>query len=266
MPRPAAFCLVVGLLLSGGALAQDGPLLGDRAPTGDEDAPTSLALAALGVFVPIWGPIEVLHDSYQGTAAFPRRPYAGGQPGYLWLDRPVLEPDAPTPPPPPGLKWWALRLSVEEGNDFSHVNRLGGEVRLDTQSRVGVLAHWNWYRESFPCGCTADFFVGDVNLTYRFAQHERAQFYAGIGCRVLADSYLARDGLNLVYGFDLFPVQPLVISGLVDGGTLGSLGVIHTRCGLGLVQKGWELLAGYDFLRIGLTDLQGPFLGLRLWY
>jgi hypothetical protein len=27
-----------------------------------------------------------------------------------------------------------------------------------------------------------------------------------------------------------------------------------------------ELLGGYDFLRLGSADLQGPFLGVRLWF
>lgn len=285
MSRPVAMLLILAFLMPATAWAQENahPAEPNKAgfekldqqswPLGasgeeDEDGHTLLAMATLGVVgAPFLGPMALLGDSYQAPAGFPRRPYAGGRPGYLWLDRAALSPpDTPLPPPPPGVKRWAVRLSVEEGNDFDHVNRLGGELRLDTQSRLGVLGHWNWYHEVFSCGCTEDFFVGDLNLTYRFAQHELAQFYTGAGWRVLTDGCVAREGVNLLYGFDLFPVQPLVISGLVDGGTLGSLGVIHTRVSLGLVRKGWELMGGYDFLRIGWVDLQGPFLGLRLWF
>lgn len=285
MSRPVALLLIWCVLLPGTTWAQEfahpaqppkegidsqnrHPWTFESSSAEDEDGNTPLARATLGVVAaPFLGPIVLLGDSYQSPAAFPHRPYAGGHPGYLWLDRAVLAPpDTPVPPPPPGLKGWAVRLSIEEGNDFDHVNRLGGEVRLDTQSRFGVLGHWNWYHETFSCGCTDDFFVGDLNMTYRFAQHELAQFYTGAGWRVLADSYRAREGVNLLYGFDLFPIQPLVISGLVDGGTVGSLGVIHTRASLGLVRKNWELMGGYDFLRIGWVDLQGPFVGLRLWF
>jgi hypothetical protein len=32
------------------------------------------------------------------------------------------------------------------------------------------------------------------------------------------------------------------------------------------MKRGWEVFTGYDFLRIGSVNLQGPLLGLRLWF
>jgi hypothetical protein len=35
---------------------------------------------------------------------------------------------------------------------------------------------------------------------------------------------------------------------------------------VGAIWNGWELFAGYDFLRIGTVNLQGPMVGLRFWF
>ncbi len=234
-------------------------------PTKDDNALP--ALDSAGMAPPFLLRAVLLGDSYQIQAQFPRKPYPDEHPGYLWLGRAVLAPPGtPAPLPPTGLSWWSLRASVEKSFQVDGISRVGGEVRFDTDARFGVLVHWNAYREVFPCGCTDNFFVGDLNATFRFAQHELAVFYAGIGCRMFADQWYVQEGLNLVAGFDLFPIKPVVISGLVDGGTLGSAGVIHARGSVGITRGRWELMGGYDFLRIGWVNLQGPFLGVRLWF
>jgi hypothetical protein len=33
-----------------------------------------------------------------------------------------------------------------------------------------------------------------------------------------------------------------------------------------VTHKRWETFGGYDFLRIGTVNLQGPMVGLRLWF
>jgi hypothetical protein len=108
--------------------------------------------------------------------------------------------------------------------------------------------------------------LGDVNLVYRFAQHEQAQFHFGLGGRLLTDDSDTDLGVNVTYGADIYPVKPLVLSTSIDFGTLGSARLFHGRATVGIICSGWEVYTGYDYLRIGSADLQGPMIGLRYWF
>ena len=108
--------------------------------------------------------------------------------------------------------------------------------------------------------------LGDTELTYRFVQREWVQMHAGLGFRLLADRWDTRAGFNFFYGADVYPVAPLVLSTAVDLGNLDAAFVVHARFTAGVNYRNWELLAGYDFLRVGSVNLQGPLLGLRFWF
>lgn len=213
-------------------------------------------------------PHAALGDDFDVEAALPRYPYPDGHPGYLWLGRVAggANPDSGEYHEPAGQRAWSVRFSLEDGNDFRGLNRLGGALVVDTASRFGLRADWHYYREKLDCRCVDETTLGDVNLTYRFAQHEMALFYAGLGFRALADSSTSRFGFNFLYGADFFPVRPLVLSTSLDLGDLGSAFVVHARGTVGVVWHNWELFGGYDFLRVGTVNLQGPLLGVRLWF
>ena len=108
--------------------------------------------------------------------------------------------------------------------------------------------------------------IGDVNVIFRFAQNEWGMMRTGLGLRVRTDHCDSDFGFNFHYGADFFPVNPVVVSSSVDLGNLGAAGVVHLRGTVGLTRKGWEIFGGYDWLRIGDVNLQGPMLGLRLWF
>jgi hypothetical protein len=223
----------------------------------------AIGFAALA---PFWGPHVLLGDDLHVDRFFLAHPYQAGYPGYYAPDPAgsaewthdwggIVHP-----------KWWAVRLSVENGNDFDGLNRFNGHLLLDTTCRFGLLAEWNWYHERMHCGCTDDTVIGDVNLTYRFAQNEWAALRAGLGFRVLADRHENDWGVNFHYGGEVFPVRPFVLTGSGDIGSLGDAFVVHGRATAGVVCHGWEIFAGYDFLRIGAVNLQGPMVGLRWWF
>lgn len=107
---------------------------------------------------------------------------------------------------------------------------------------------------------------GVANLTFRFAQNEWVQMHTGVGVRLLTDRSDTRAGVNFLYGMDVFPTKPLVFSSLVEGGTLDSAWVLHGRGTVGVLYRRYEWFGGYDFLRIGSVNLQGPVVGLRLWF
>lgn len=248
------------------------PLDGDAKPApvhraDDSDDRTLGQMVVLGLLAPFLIPYEAFDNNFGQNARFMRYPYCDHFPGFLWTAQQADDPpDGHPTPEPPGCSSWSSRALLEDGYDIDRVNRVGLRLTVDSESRFGLTSNWNWYHETFWCGCTYDFLLGDTNLTYRFAQNENVAFYAGVGCRYFADGTGGNAGVNVLYGCDIFPVRPVVVSLLVDGGNLGAVGVIHWRATAGATVHGMEFLAGYDFMRIGCVDLQGPMLGLRFWF
>ncbi|MBL8795914.1 MAG: hypothetical protein JNM56_18575, partial [Planctomycetia bacterium] len=170
------------------------------------------------------------------------------------------------PPPERPGRAWSGRVFVEESNDFDGLNRVNGQVLIESCSRFGFQAGWSYLREELDCGCHDELWLGDATLTFLFAQSDRVQLRTGLGCRWLTDGSDSDFGVNFLYGGDFYPAKPLVISTAIDLGNLGSAFVIHGRATAGIIWSRFELFGGYDWLRIGSADLHGPVLGVRLWF
>jgi hypothetical protein len=240
----------------------------DRKSNGcDDDNPLGflygeVMLAAFAA--PFVLPHLALGDDLNDDGCFPRAPYADGQPGYMRLHFSESQ-DWAKAWEAGVLKGWAVRLALEDGNDFHGLNRVGGQFLVEGK-RLGLQGSGNWLTEGLTASRHDDMFLGDVNVVFRFAQHELVQMRSGLGVRFSADSSTSHAGFNFTYGADFYPVQPLVLSAQLDAGTLGSAWLFHTRVSAGLLWHNWETFVGYDYLRIGSVDLQGPLLGVRLWF
>jgi hypothetical protein len=105
---------------------------------------------------------------------------------------------------PEYFKCWAVRLSLEDGNDCNGLNRVGGRLDIDTAWRFGLQTNWNWFHEDLGGGRSDETVLGDINLTYRFAQAHWLDMYAGLGGRILSDRHATRGGFNFLYGANLF--------------------------------------------------------------
>jgi hypothetical protein len=224
----------------------------------DEDNGSAEGFSLL-FLAPFLLPHAALNDKFDKVRLFSHYPYASSRDGYLLLD-----PEDETGRN--GLRGWAATVSVEDGNDFRGLNRVGGKLFLDTWTRFGVQTRVDYFTERLSCGCLDDLLLGSSELTFRFAQGERARMIAGLGANYMDDHNRSRFGFNFTYGADLFPVRPLVLSLSLDAGTLGSAGVFRAHGTVGAIWKNWEFFTGYDYRRIGSTELQGPLLGLRLWF
>ena len=224
------------------------------------------AVLGLTVAAPFVGPHALLGDSFERSALLPGHPYARPEGGFLEVGlRPENNHDGALLDPP-FLKPWSLRLQLENGNDFDGLNRTGAHLFLDTASRFGVVTRWDHYRERLGCGCWDYTTLGDAHLTFRFAQSAAAQFHAGLGARWRFDRSDTSGGVSFLYGADFFPIDPLVVSTSIDLGNLDRQFVFRARASAGWQVGRCELLGGYDFLRFGSVNLQGPFVGLRLWF
>jgi hypothetical protein len=221
-----------------------------------------LDIAALPISVPNW----LLKDNGGGDR-FLHYPYADGYGGFLqkecWPDNDdgPRSKDEELP-----MRYWSFRIGVEDGNDFQGMNRVGIRATVDTETRFGIQSNWNYLYESLGGGLHDQTLLGDSALTARFAQNDWIYFYAGLGARILTDPHTTDGGFNFVYGFDSFPKKPWVLSGLFDTGNVGSAWIWHGRATIGAAYKHFEVFTGYDFMRIGSVNVQGPLIGLRLWF
>lgn len=212
-----------------------------------------------------------ISEERNSEIARPRRffrdyPYQTSFPGYMMgnpFDAPELKERWCNEGMPRG---WSVRASVENGNDFDGVNRVGGTVLAETASRFGFLTQWHYFHENQGGGRRDDLTLGDINLTYLVITGQRVLFRVGLGARASFDHGRDDWGFNAHCGMDLFPRRPWVISTSLDAGTLGSAGVVHARGSVGYLWNRWEFLGGYDFLRVGDVNLQGPMLGVRVWF
>jgi hypothetical protein len=234
------------------------------AASGEGDGFQGLFLAT--VLSPWTAPHAILDPGLKVDGRFTRYPYAASDTGHILLDREVPGKDPGWFHDRTDTSWYAVRASAEVGDDFDGLTRVGLRLFLDTDTRFGLKSDWDYYRERLSCGCRDELWLGDLTATFRFAQGEWVQMHTGVGARFLMDHGNDRAGINFLYGLDAFPVEPLHLFGSAEVGTLGSASLWRLRGGVGVNWSHAELFAGYDCVRIGSVYLQGPFLGLRLWF
>ena len=229
-------------------------------PNGFENADTdSLCLAGLyfagaAVTSPIWVPTTFLGDDLTSAGYFPPYPYDDVS-GYIQpLDSSI------------GTKPFAVRLDVEYVETFDCLDNLGGHLLVDSASRLGVDASWNHLEERFQDNRYDSLEIGDVNLVYRFAQGNWAEFRAGLGVNWLSDAHDTNLGFNFTYSADFYPRKPWVLSAVIDWGTLGHTGLFRGRTTVGVVFHHVETYVGYEYSDIGRTQWNGLIGGLRFWF
>jgi hypothetical protein len=164
------------------------------------------------------------------------------------------------------LKPWSIRATGEVGSNFDGLTRVGLRGFLDTSSRFGIKTDWDYFSERLPCGCRDQMWLSDITGTYRFVQNDYLTMQTGIGVRLSFDRGLTHGGINVLYSADLFPTKPIHLSSSFEFGTIGSTDLIRGRIGAGANWRNLELFVGYDHFRIGKVTLNGPMLGLTLWY
>jgi len=215
----------------------------------------ALQLAIAAVSSPVGIPRNLLADDGAVDGYFPRFPYENNAPGYMLLDDYASRP-----------RWWALRLRSDYAGNGGALSQTTGHVLLSTALRWELDAETSYLQERLGGGRHDQLWLGDCNLLYRFAQCERSQWRVGIGLNWLDDPIETNYGFNFTYGFDLFPIKPLVLSTELDWGTLGSAEAFHFRSTAGVVIHGLEAYVGYEYRDIDRFQFSGLVAGVRLWF
>jgi hypothetical protein len=213
-------------------------------------------LAGMAATSPIWVPKALLDDdNFSFGGCFPRFPY-DDLPGYIQTHDATAQ-----------TKPWSVRLDAEYIETFDRLdNVIGSHLLFDTASRFGLAASFNHLEENLSGGGRDQLQIGDWNLVYRFAQNDRAEFRTGLGMNWLADSRRTDLGFNFTYAVDVYPRKPWVLSATLDWGTLGHAELFRFRTTAGLVFRGIETYAGYEYTDIGRAHWNGLVAGLRVWF
>lgn len=227
---------------------------------------SALVLAGVVATSPLWGPAALFEEHFFSPGSFPGHPYALAHTGYIDSGMLYGSNDERDFFDSERVKPWATRMALEDGHDFGNLNRLSGRFALDTRWRVGISSDWDHYTERVAGGATDETTLGTLNLTLRIAQTDWLEMHAGAGARGMFDRYRTRGGVNFLYGADIFPIDPVVISSLVEVGNLNEALVLRLRASVGIQLRHAEIFAGYDWLRVGSVDLRGPMVGVRLWF
>jgi hypothetical protein len=220
-------------------------------------------LAGLGITSPYWYPYMAVQDSAAKTGYFPAHPYQYDV-GYM-----LIEPSNEQYTVPPERHVWAVRARGEYGVGFTGLDWVGGNLVVETVTRVGFESDFRFYQEDVSNlfqQQTESAWVGDVNLVYRFAQNEYWQFRSGLGVNFLSDRDQSDLGFNFTYGLDFYPVRPWVISSEIDWGLLGDETLIHFRLSTGVQWHGLEVFVAYDLYDVGKFDNASLVTGLRVWF
>jgi hypothetical protein len=246
-----------------------------------------------------WLPHALIEGDEPRPAWFPGYPYRGDNEGYMVfaeVPRPtpqvettadgdilIGEGDEVIMPQPERSSPVALRLAVEYSHDLETVFKPWANLLFSTRWRFGLESGWAWLIEDRIDGTQDQLGIGDINLIFRFTQHEHVQMRTGAGVRLMIDKIGSDQqrpddlpdadretrvdaGFNWTYGFDLFPVQPLIFSASIDLGNLRRAFFVHGRAHLGVAIWAVEIYAGWDVTQIGDVTLHGPLIGLRAWF
>jgi hypothetical protein len=220
----------------------------------ENDLSTAGLYIAGGILTsPFWAPHMALGDDFSNRDYFPHYPY-DHTPGYLMDEM------------GPSNRWIALRLDADYVESFDHLDLINGHFLISTTLRFELDGRIEHLGEMMPNGVNDQLWIGDFNVMFRFAQSSFAEFRTGVGINWLNDPSQTDLGFNFTYGIDVFPVKPLILSTVLDAGTLGHAGLFRVRSTAGVAYKRLEFYTGYEYTDIGRTHWNGLIGGVRLWF
>jgi hypothetical protein len=256
----AATMCAIGLLCSLFAGVTSGH--GSNNDDDDEtDIETTLVLigatvAAVVGTSPFWGPMAVTGKKNSEPGYFVEYPFKHGGQGNMAIGESLQE----------DLYAWSVQAKTSFATNFGRYNRIDTGIQLEGIYRLGIDTGFDYWRESVNGAPTRDFWTGDANLMYRFAQSEWLQTRAGVGGAWLEDGANSDYGFNFTYKADLFLGDPFILSAELDWGTLGDETLFHPRATLGAQWHRAELYIGVDYFDIGPRQTTSLLAGGRFWY
>lgn len=237
-------------------------------------APSSLVTEPMTIPNPTCQEQPPLSDQLSPQEALPIPSSQNTQPPYVTASclQPLRFADFPYAHGLPGImarglhKEWSGSVLFEYGSNFDRLDRRGFGFLAEHSSRFGIDMKWDSYVEDLQTGFTDELHFTDINVLFRVAQSEHYIVRAGLGANILGDAFATDGGFNVTAKIDLFPLDPLVLSGELDLGTIGDAETLHLQGKVGLMFDRFEVFGGYDYRTIGSVPLQGAMLGVQIWF
>ena len=171
------------------------------------------------------------------------------------------------------LSQYSLRLSTDYGHDIlSPVHVPGFLLLFAGSSGFGVKSGWKFFIENAADPGLSHFLMGDIGLVYRFSSLRRFEASAGAGLRALWETFEQGDsepavwGANAYFGFNLFPFNPGIISGVLNLGNLGKSFFVQGSLTFGVIWNHVEIFAGLQGAAWDEKNIFGPLAGIRAWF
>jgi hypothetical protein len=227
----------------------------------DEDSDDSVDLSGWGnplghiLLLPFSGPRYLLDDHDQ-EVYFTSYPFADQHSGNLLIE-PLWTPE---------LKETRLSLGTEYGADFGPQQKVTTRLQFDTRSRFGLDASFDYLREQDAQGDHDQTWLGDINLTWRFAQSANSEFRTGIGYNWQADSNSSGKGFNFTYGGSIYLDKPSVIEFDLDLGVIGEANLTRFKTSYSRYLKRARLSVGYENLQLGSFEADYLTVGMTIDY
>ncbi len=152
------------------------------------------------------------------------------------------------------------------GTDFDDIDTWNTQIRFDNSDSIGFDFQWAHLREKLVGLPSDSLNLMDFNVTTMWIKRENVVVRAGGGINLLSDNFGTEVDYNLTMSAELFPVKPLVMNFEIDHGELGSTHQTHLLSTVGLNLRQAEFMTGYEFRKIGRTELKRPILGMRIWW
>lgn len=172
--------------------------------------------------------------------------------------------------------WWdeddrawrsGLRLDTELGYAIGGAGRgaFGGRAYLGW---VGLAARYSGFLD--PSGEEVrGAMLGRIAFEVFVVNEASGELRLGAGFRHWQDHFGGEYGFDVGLSFDVYPVEPLIVSGELSVGMLGASVVLLARAEIGVMLDSTELFLGYHYEALATqssyVDLGGPLLGVRVW-
>jgi hypothetical protein len=221
-------------------------------------------------------------DGYRYSSAdaarYPRRRYAssGSIPAEVGYSSGGIPADAIYSVAPYEETWWdeedrdwrsGLRLDTELGYAIGGAGRgaFGARAHLGW---VGITARYSGFLD--PSGVEVrGAMLGRIGLEIFIVNEPGGEVRLGGAFRHWQDHFGGEYGFDVGLSFDVYPLEPLIVSGELAIGMLGASVVVLARAEVGVMLDSTELFLGYHYEALAgqssYVDLGGPMLGVRVW-
>ena len=170
--------------------------------------------------------------------------------------------------------WEANQMRIQTDYSWnSKASAVNTRFLLEGEGRVGIRGSFDYRRDvEMLAGYNGqnDFWIGDMAMTYRFAQSDMMQLRAGGGFMWFSDGIDSDIGWNFVYEADWYLKDPWVVNASLNLGALhfqegrSSAPVVNFRTTIGYQRKRIQAYIGYQHLQIGNDERDALISGLQL--